>query len=183
MRDICNFFKNKTVFAILAFLSFALIAASCAKNDGSIPEYMSKPFLVDIEGEIDGTLVSARVFCDPTEHLTKEIYEKMIISFSSPESLSGVTVTLISSGKCITRLGDAVSKEYSSESISDFFDILSPQNTATRIKKEPDGKTIAEYEDKGGIATYIFDENRLLIAFKGEKNGRFFSFNVKTVEN
>ena len=182
MRAIYTFLKNKTVFAIFLTFAVTLFTLGCNKTDGVARQYFKEPFFMDINGEIDGIQISARVYCDPTEHLTKEIYEKMIISFSAPKSLGGVTVTLLSSGKCITRLGDTVSEEYVSEGICDIFEIFAPEKEMTRIKNES-GKAVAEYEDERGITAYVFDENGQLIRAMGERGGRIFEFNVKTVEN
>ena len=143
---------------------------------------MREPFFMEVDGEIDGVAFAARVYCDLTEHLTKEIYEKMIISFLSPEGLDGITVTLLSSGKCITRLGDAVSEKYVSESVCDIFEIFSPEKEFTRIKKGSD-KTVVEYEDERGITIYVLDENNLPIRIEGERNGRFFRFDIKSIKN
>ena len=82
MRGEEVFLINKTVFAILVALILLITVTSCEANEGDMLEYMKEPFFMEIDGEIDGIDFSARLFCDPTEHLTKEIYEKMIISFS-----------------------------------------------------------------------------------------------------
>ncbi len=182
MRGKGLFLINKTVVAILTALMLLTLLVSCKGEGEKLFGYMNEPFFMEIGGEIDGVAFEARVYCDPTEHLTKEIFEKMIISFSSPKELDGITVSLLSSGKCITRLGSIVSSEYVSENICDIFEMFSPEKEMTRIKKEVD-KTVVEFEDEKGITVYIFDENNRPVRIEGERKGRFLGFDIKTVKN
>lgn len=178
--------KNKTVIAILLFLTILiapLILSSC-ENAATITDiYTSSPFLMEIEGEIDGNILSARIYIDPTQHRTKEVYEKMIITFSSPENLDGITVTYLSNSKTLVRLEDLISQELPSDGISKLYEIFVPRGELTRLKKEEDGKTVAEYENAQGKISYVFDKYDRLTVIKGEYNKRFFHFDVKVVEN
>ena len=170
---------NKTVFAILTVIILLISATSCEGGGRELFGYMNEPFFMEIDGDIDGISICAGAFCDPTEHLTKEIYEKMIISFSAPESLCGMNVTYLSDGKSILRMGEIVSEESVSKNISLLFSIFSPSQDMTRIRKESGGYTVAEYESEDGIVSYIFDEDGELFEISGRKSDTFFHFNVK----
>lgn len=179
--------KIKTVIAIFTVILIAtalLSLSSCDKGAGISDKYTKSPFQIEIEGETDGKVVSARVYVDPTAHLTKEIYPKMIITFSYPQNLDGITVTYLSNGKSLVRYGELISEELSSPNgISELFDIFVPGKEFTRVKKAPSGKTVAEYESGQGKISYVFDENDRLTEISGEQNRRFFHFDVKVVEN
>ena len=102
MRDFYKKTANKTVFAILVLIFVCFV--SCEESFGGELAYLDSPFSAHFEGEVDGERVVATVFCDPTEHKTKEIYNKLTMTFSSPESLEGITVSLRSDGKGTVRL-------------------------------------------------------------------------------
>lgn len=183
MRTKYIFFANKTVFAILTVMILTLCTVACHISDSDILTHMKSPFLMELRGEVDEEEVSARVYCDPTEHLTKEIYEKMIITFSAPESLEGITLSCLSNGNVIARLGNIVSEEYPSDTASIFFDVLCPQAAPTRIKKDAEGKTVAEYENSKGKIEYIFDKDGQLSKINGNYDQHFFCFDVQIKNN
>ena len=93
----------KIACAAVVLAVLAVCAVACNGLDPRIA--LDETFTANIEGEIDGREISARVYCDPTEHITKEIYVRMSVSLLSPESLRGVTLTLRSDGKASVRLG------------------------------------------------------------------------------
>ena len=99
--------KRRTVFALFGIcLALTALLLGC---DG-VAEWISfpeKPFFMSVEGVVDGGEISATVFCDPTEHKTKEIYNKLTVTFHSPAGLSGMTVSLRSDGKATVRLRDS----------------------------------------------------------------------------
>ena len=65
--------ENKTVFALFCFFGaiFVLFSACGALPEGAY--FPQDPFWVEAEGEIDGEQISVKVFCDPTDHMTKEL--------------------------------------------------------------------------------------------------------------
>ena len=105
MRSFINKTRNKTVFAIL-IVSFLLLV-SCDSLPLSCRQNLDRPFWTRVEGVIDGRAVVAEVYCDPTEHKTKEIYNRCTVTFLEPVSLSGITVSLRSDGLATLRLKDS----------------------------------------------------------------------------
>ncbi len=72
MRDFWMLYAKKTVFAFL--MLFAITSASCDKWQDDIFKVYLKPFFADVTGLVDGEEIKARIYCDPTDHKTKEIY-------------------------------------------------------------------------------------------------------------
>ena len=105
-----NFFAKKKIATVFAVFCTCIAAVALLFGCDGIAEGVSfpkEPFFMSLKGVIDGGEVSATVFCDPTEHKTKEIYNKLTITFHSPAGLSGITVSLRSDGKATVRLRDS----------------------------------------------------------------------------
>ena len=166
--------RNKTVFALICALTY-LISILCSCNAISIPSY---PFSAIAEGTIDGKAVSVRLLCDPTEHKTKEIYNKLTVTFSSPEYLNGMTVSLRSDGKATVRLKDMEEESPIYEKIAEPFLAFLSYGNFSSIKRTENAYE-ATVENENGKISYRFDEEGRIISLEGSFMGHDLSFIIK----
>lgn len=158
-----------TVFAILILLS--MILTGCDDLPSDCLKYLDAPFLAEVKGEVDGGAVSALVYCDPTEHRTKEIYNKLTVTFLSPESLGGMTVSLRSDGKATLRLKDSEEELPLYSGLAEPYLALSPEGEIYSQKKTADGYEIT-YKQGEDSVTYYFDTSGTLKKAEGSVGGR-----------
>lgn len=144
---------NKTLFALL--LAFAILLVACESRP-ELPEHFGEPFRATVEGKVDGKEIKAEVFCDPTEHLTKEIYNVMTVTFSAPATLEGITVSLRSDGKATVRLKNAEEDMPLYNKLVEPYLALMPSSEYASLEKTADGYKIA-CEQNGGRFFYYFD--------------------------
>lgn len=176
MKGFFGFFNKRTVFAFLTVLLLLLVSCeNCGIEYGS---YLDEPFFASISGVVDGIEVKAEIYCDPTEHLSREIYEKLIVRFLSPASLEGLTVTLLSSGEGIVRLGDVVPEGESFDDIADPFLALCPSGEPSSVRKEENGEVTVIYKSSEKDLTYTFDKDGVVKNVKGVQNGREIDLTV-----
>ena len=180
VRDFWMIYAKKTVFAFL--MLFALSAVSCDGAYAYSEDAFNRPFFADVSGNIDGEEVSAKIYCDPSDHKTKEIYEKLIITFSSPEGLEGVTVTLMSSGEGYVRFENVISKEPYYAPMTDMFSSLLISGEPLSIEKDSSGDMILRYADIGKDLTYVFSGERVLKEINGTQGRRKISLKLFNVQ-
>ena len=180
MRDFWMIYAKKTVFAFL--MLFAISAVSCDGIYGYSRDNISRPFFADISGEIDGVGIYAKIYCDPSEHKTKEIYEKLIVTFDSPEGLDGVTVTLLSSGEGFVRFENVISKDPYYAPMTDMFSSLFISGDPLSVQKESNGDLSVRYKNSGRDITYTFDEKYTPKEINGTQNGRKIAFKLTNVQ-
>lgn len=175
--------ENKTVFALFCFLGaiFVLFSACGALPEGAY--FPQDPFWVEAEGEIDGEQISVKVFCDPTDHMTKEIYNKLTVTFSAPKSLEGMTVSLRSDGKATIRLKNSEEELPLYSEIAEPYLALCPDGEYSSVKKTKQGYLVV-YENESDRISYVFDNEGQPKSAEGEFLGHKISLNItKIYEN
>lgn len=171
LRQRLNFFLIIVSAVILGTLT------SCEAAFDPFVNYR-EPFRVNVSGTVDGTEIEAVVFCDPTEHLTKEIYNVLIVSFSLPKSLNGITVSLRSDGKATVRLKDTEEELPLYSDIAEPFLALCPKGEPESVERTESGGLKIVYADGEDKVNYIFDENGQMKKAEGEIKGRKVSLNI-----
>jgi len=168
---------RKTIIKIACVaLAVAVLAACAVACDGLDPRIsLDSAFTANIEGEIDGREISARVYCDLSEHITKEIYVRMSVSLLSPESLRGVTLTLRSDGKASARLGqNTVEGAYIDGMIAPFLASF-PDGEYSSVEKGEEG-FLAIWRKGEDTVEISFDINGVPKSAKGYVGARKISF-------
>ena len=168
-----------TVFAMLALFSISL--TSCDSMPEECLAQLERPFQTEVEGKIDGEEVKADIFCDPTVHRTKEIYDRLTVTFLSPQSLEGITVTLRSDGKATVRLKN------SEETLPLYSGLCEPfaslwQSPEPYAIKKTDVGCEALFKEENYELTYYFDKGGKLKSIKGEVGGRQIALNITKFE-
>lgn len=159
----------KTLFALLTVLLGCL--AACEIGGVEDVNCLKLPFSATVEGDVDGVKVKADVFCDPTEHLTKEIYNVMTVTFYAPESMDGITVSLRSDNKATVRLKNTEDEKPLYEKIIEPYLTLMPRAEYSTVEKTDDGFKIV-YNADGCDLVYIFDEDGIPKSIEGEVRSR-----------
>lgn len=167
--------RNKTLFAILPILLFVLAACDTG-NKGGIACF-DKPFAATVEGYVDGTFIKAEVFCDPTEHITKEIYNVITVTFNAPASLEGITVSLRSDNKATARLKNMEEDMPLYEKFVEPYVTLIPESEYSAIEKTDDGFKVM-YNKEGSDLIYYFDADGYPKSVEGEATGRKVSLKI-----
>ncbi len=168
-----------TVFAI--FIAIAASLCSCDYLPAECSSYLESPFRADAEGEINGERISAELYCDPTEHKTKEIYNRLIITFKSGKGLEGITVSLRSDGLATVRLRGTTEELPLYSGLAQPFTALCPQSEPYAIRKTEGGCEI-EYRDGDSWAILFFDESGVIKRVNGEILSRHLDLNVTNFE-
>lgn len=169
--------RYRTVFALLTVVLIALSA--CEANQFRFIPSVSEPFSATVEGQIDRTQITALIWYDPTEHVTKEIYRKMTVTFLAPESLEGLAISLFSDGKVSAELGkQRFEGGLLRQAVAPFLTLI-PSSPYSTIQKEEDGSvtlTVREGEDTD--LSYLYDKEGVLERIEGTKDGRNILFFV-----
>ncbi len=174
---------NKTVFAVFCVLGtviFALIGCETLTDDIKIPQ---KPFFVEAFGEVDGEMVEVKVFCDPTLHSTKEIYNKLTVTFFKPENLDGITVSLRSDGKATVRLNDIEEEMPYYGGLAEPYLVFLPSGEYSSVKKTDIGTEVVYGEGEERLV-YFFGIDGQPKSIEGCFEGHKILLNVtKIYEN
>jgi hypothetical protein len=173
-------YAKKTVFAF--FMLFAISAVSCDSMTDDCIDSLKHPFFADVCGTVDGEIIEAKIYCDPSDHKTKEIYEKLIVTFSSPEGLEGVTVTLLSSGEGLVRFENVISKDPYYAPMTELFSSLFISGEPLTVKREDDGNMTLCYKDAERDLTYTFDSQCNLTLIEGSQNGKTISLRISSLQ-
>lgn len=168
-------FQNKTVIAILLVIASSL--CSCDVTDNGIYPPNSR-FWATVEGTVDGERVKATVFCDPTEHLTKEIYSKLSVTFAEPQSLEGITVTLRSDQKATLRLKGIEEDLPLYYNLSEPFSALMPSKEPSTIQKTDRGTLVTYGISDNESISYLFDKSGTPISITGTYRSHNISLTV-----
>jgi hypothetical protein len=173
-------FIEKKCLKIAIFAIFTLFSLSTAACDTMPQECLSrleKPFYAEVEGRFDEQSLSADIFCDPTEHKTREIYSVLTLTLHQPTSLDGITVTLRSDGKATVRLNTCTEEMPLYASISRPFAELFESPKPDRVIKTEQGIVI-ETADNGSTLRYHFDNDGIIKRIEGEVDGHQVDLNV-----
>ena len=172
---------NKTV---VALISLALLVAVTLAGCEGYPDLTSlarSPFKAEVVGTVDGIELCGEIYCDPTPHSSDDVYERLTVSFTSPATLSGMTVSLRSDGKGYVRLGDTVAEDGWFADMAYPFLFVCPSGEPLRI--DNDGEEIVAVFDGGeGNLTYTFDQSGNLKRVSGAVGDREIDLKVKIEE-
>lgn len=163
------------------FALFLLSATACDTMPQECLSRLEKPFYAETEGAVDGQKTSADIFCDPTEHKTKEIYTTLSVTFHEPASLDGITVTLRSDGKATVRLGSLTEEMPLYSSLTEPFSSLFRSTAPSRITKTDTG-FVAETESNGSALKYHFNSDGMIERIEGEIEGHKVDLRVTKFE-
>lgn len=169
MRSFVSKGAKRMIFAVLAL--FSIIFTACDDLPSDCLKCLDAPFFAEVEGEVDGAAVSALIYCDPTEHRTKEIYNKLTVTFLSPESLNGITVSLRSDGKATLRLKESEEELPLYSGLAEPYLALSPEGEIYSQKKTDQGYEIT-YKQGEDSVTYYFDASGVLKRAEGSIKSR-----------
>ncbi len=180
MRSFVGKGAKRTLFAIFAL--FSIFFTACDDLPSDCLKYLDAPFFAEVEGEVDGVRVSALLYCDPTEHRTKEIYNKLTVTFLSPESLGGMTVSLRSDGKATLRLKDSEEDLPLYSGLAEPYLALSPEGEIYSQKKTAEGYEIT-YKQGSDSVTYYFDADGVPKRAEGSVGGRKILLEITKIRN
>lgn len=140
------------IFVFILQLSFA----SCSQASPDPFAYVSAPFRVSVDGELEGMLFKADVYCDPT--VTEPDGVMLSALFSSPQSLEGITVTRKKDGSSSARLGGISTDGDCFGALCDILALLIPGKDLLRAERYVD---VTEYTvaDSMGEVIYRFQGN------------------------
>ena len=163
--------NKKLMIALIAVLTgFLLLLASCDSLPEECRKSLERPFWAKVEGEIDGREVMAEVYCDPTEHKTKEIFNRLIVRFDSPRALEGITVSLRSDGLATVRLKDTEVEMPIYREMTPFGELYSQNKTNNGYEMT--------YKQGGDTVTYHFGTDGVLKGVRGTVDSRSFDLTV-----
>ena len=165
------------VVSILAVFSFS----ACDTLPEECASYLSSPFRAEVEGYADGEKISATVFCDPTEHKTKEIYNVLTVTFSEGRALEGITASLRSDGKATVRLRDSSEELPLYSGLTEPFLALCPKAEPYSVRKTDEGFE-AEWREEEMSAILYFGKDGIIKRAEGVVSGRQIKLNVTSFE-
>ncbi len=139
-------------------LLFAFVFIFCSNSCTQIPstdyfEYTENKFNAVISGEIDGSEIEARLAFDPQAE-SEDV--KILLTFSKPESLAGLNLTLFADGSSSARIGDVVVESIDLEGISAPFIHICTRQEPYSVKKFDDGSTSVTVKNSEGSFEYRF---------------------------
>lgn len=155
LKVFCAKTVNKTViafFCILGAVLFAFFGCETLTDDIKVPK---KPFFVEAFGEVDGKQVEVKAFVDPTLHSTKEIYNKLTVTFLKPTNLDGITVSLRSDGKATVRLNDIEEEMPYYGGLAQPYLVFLPSDEYSSVKKGDAGIEVVYGEGEERLV-YVF---------------------------
>jgi hypothetical protein len=158
-------------------MSVIVCLSACEVGSVGNAGCFSEPFRATVEGVVDGMLVKAEIFCDPTEHNTKEIYNVMTVAFSSPESLEGITVSLRSDNKATVRLKDTEEELPLYREIVEPYLVMMPSTEYSIVEKSESGFTL-NYNGDDRHLIYKFDHDGNPESIEGEARGKKVSLKI-----
>lgn len=183
MREFFVICRNRTVvavFCVIGVVLFALFGCEGLTENLTVPK---KPFFVEAFGEVDGETVEIKVFCDPTTHSTKEIYNKLTVTFFAPTNFDGITVSLRSDGKATVRLSNIEEEMPYYEGLAEPYLVFLPSGEASSVKKVDMGTEVV-YGDGEERLAYFFDADGQLKRIEGCFEGHKILLNItKICEN
>ena len=169
--------NKKLIMVLIAIIMGILLLTSCDSLPSECRKSLECPFWADVEGIVDGREVKAEVYCDPTEHKTKEIFNRLTVRFTSPHALAGITVSLRSDGLATVRLKDAEVEMPIYREMTEPYLALTPFGELYSQKQTSDGYE-ATYKQGKDAVTYYFGADGVLKGVKGTVDSRSFSFTV-----
>lgn len=171
-------FINKSALVLAAALTAAvLLLTSCDSLPEECRKSLDRPFRATVEGEVDGKDVRAEVYCDPAEHKTKEIFNRLTVSFEKPQALAGITVSLRSDGKATVRLKDTSVEMPIYREMTEPYIALTPMGEMYSQSKTENGYEMTYKQGEDSI-TYYFGADGVLKRVKGRVDSRNFDLNV-----
>lgn len=132
---------------IVCVIIVLLTLCGCGKIDGSVLSYAEHAFCADIEGQVDGLEIAARVQVSARDETGARDVK---IEFLSPKSLEGITVTGDSDGTGISLEGINVA------------DAGQEWLLAARLLI-PEGQVVSIKNSEQGIATVALDSKQTII--------------------
>lgn len=129
----------KTLLKCCAACLFFIIIGGSMLGCNAIKDpfgYCEAPFSARAKGEVDGVSVEVILHMDPVPHNTKEIYDKLTVTYLAPASLRGITVSLRSDGTSSARLGDLVLGEQNVRGMLEIFLLLCPNEPPSSLQME-----------------------------------------------
>lgn len=147
----------QTACLILLFLFtlifFPVSCASRATEDRF--KYAKKNFEAEISGYVNDKEFSAIIQSRPD---ASENDPKLTVRFTSPESLEGITVTLLANGECSARLGDVCADTEGICGLIEPFVSLVNAGEIYSVKKNQDGSQSVRICDENCDLIYVFPQ-------------------------
>ena len=171
------FINKRAVVLMTALVVVMLLLISCDSLPEECRKSLDRPFRATVEGEVEGKEVRAEIYCDPTEHKTKEIFNRLTVSFEEPQSLAGITVSLRSDGKATVRLKDTSVEMPIYREMTEPYLALTPFGELYSQSKTNDGYEMT-YKQGEDSVTYYFGTDGVLKCVKGTVDSRNFVLNI-----
>ena len=172
-----EFIDKRAVLLGVALAALMLLLISCDSLPEECRKSLDRPFRATVEGEVDGKDVKAEVYCDPTEHRTKEIFNRLTVCFEDPQALAGITVSLRSDGKATVRLKDTSVEMPIYREMTEPYLALTPFGEMYSQSKTNDGYEMT-YKQGEDSVTYYFGMDGVLKCVKGTVDSRNFVLNI-----
>ena len=141
-------------FDLFTLIFFPVSCASRATEDRF--EYSKKNFEAEISGYVNDKELSAIIQSRPG---AGENDPKLTVRFTSPESLEGITVTLLANGECSARLGDVCADTNGAYGLIEPFIPLVSAGEIYSVKKNQDGSESVRICDENCDLIYVFEPN------------------------
>lgn len=170
--------NKKLIMVLIAIVMGILLLTSCDSLPSECRKSLECPFWADVEGIVDGREVRAEVYCDPTEHKTKEIFNRLTVSFTSPNALAGITVSLRSDDLATVRLKDTEVEMPIYREMTEPYLALTPFGELYSQKQTAAGYEVI-YKQGADSVTYCFGADGVLTSVRGTVDSRSFDLTVK----
>ncbi len=173
-----DFFTKAKAWTIIALI--CVILASFSACDGTASDifaYSEEDFSAVVEGSVDGIEIKAVVhFEKEGEDVASRI---MTVSYLSPKSLEGLTVSLYSDGTSRTRLGNIEFGEGSFGGLAAPFLVICPQGEYSSISHNGAGDAEVVFVNAYGELKYFFKKDvGFPTRIEGRASGRYISIRL-----
>ncbi len=174
MRGFLKFCLNRTVIAFFCLFAIFLLFSGCGGSTDRA-SWFDAPFIADAEGLIGERRASVTVFCDPVER--EGVYNKLTVTFSSPEGLRGMTVSLFSDGYTTARLGELEGgSSFLSKAAAPYL-VFCPEGEYLSVRVTEEGSRFAYGEGEDRVS-YLFGSNGELKSIDGSFGGENISLKI-----
>ena len=150
----------KLLFICIISIAVCLMIMSCdSPVTKDLFSYANTPFTATVNGTCNGLAFSAEVFCAKSA-MTSNGGIVLCARFTSPNSLSGIVVTLMSTGEVAARLANSAIDTETARGLSELFLPLIPSESYSSVERDGD-RTICHLPHGEGERAYTFSSDIL----------------------
>ena len=175
MRD-KNTTNIKALIIIVVICLCLVLPCSCMGGGSNLFAYTEDGFSTTVKGSVDGISIEATVHFEPP--IEGEQTRIMTVSYSAPESLEGITVSLYSDGTARSRLG-SVDIGGAFHGFAEPFLAICPEGDCSSVSLNGDGDATVVFDDGKNYVKYYFEKGvRLPSKIEGRVSGRQLSLKL-----